>query len=588
MTIKKYLLTSLLAMALMACSTSKQVANAGSKDEGEQVVSGSELSEDKRIEFEFLFIEGLKQKMLGNQDLAVQYLNSCLDINPQSAASLYELAGIYAAKGEVVSAKLLLERAMQIEPENRWYKILLAQIYQNNNEYSKAGEIYSLLLEDDPNNVDFLYRNALLMASSDQPQRAIDAYNEMERVVGYNEQIALARQQLYREMGDNKKAYSEIQKLIEAFPDIPEYHGILADMYKEDGKMDEALEHYHKVLDMNPSNGFVHFSLASFYLQNNEIEKGYDHARKGFSNAEVAIETKIQLYLMLLNAPDEIKMDDSDFEELINLIIKAHPDDARSYSIMADYLVQQERGSEAREFMLRALDISSDNYRLWEQLLMIDNQLLDFESMAKHSQKALLLFPSQPLLYVLNAVANLQLKDYPKVLKTLENGQLYVTDNKQMESQFEMYRAEAYYNLNEKDKAFSAFDKAIEADPENYMALNNYAYYLSELGIELEKAEVMSAKVIQAHPDNATYLDTHAWVLFKKGEYRLAKFYMDTAMQNGADESEVCVEHYGDIHYKLDDLENAVKYWEKALEMGSSSELLKKKIEQKRYIEEEE
>jgi tetratricopeptide (TPR) repeat protein len=588
MTLFKYYFILLLLVVLMACGTQKQATDNQNLNEKTENSKPVELSEEKRIEFEYLFIEGLKQKMLGNQEMAIQYFNGCLDINPQSATSLYELSGIYVLKGEIVSAKLLLEKAIQIDPSNKWYKLLLAQIYQGNNEYSKAGEIYAGLLQAEPDNVDYLYQSAMLSASSDQPKKALNAYNELERVVGYNEQIALARQQLYREMGENKKAYAEIQKLIDTFPDVPEYHGVMADMYKEDGKMEEALKHYHKVLEMDPSNGFVHFSLATFYLQDNKIDEGYSHARKGFSNPDVAIKTKIQLYLMLVNAPDAISLDDSDIEELVALIVEAHPDDARSYSIMADYLIQQKRSEEARDYMLKALDVSSDNYQLWEQLLMIDNELLDFESMAKHSEKAISLFPSQPLLYVLNAVANLQLKEYQKVLKSLESGQLYVADNKRMAGQFEMYRGEAYYNLGEKEKAFSSFDKAIGINSENYMALNNYAYYLSELGVELEKAEVMSGRVVQVHPDNPTYLDTHAWVLFKKGEYRLAKFYMDTAMQNGGDESDVVIEHYGDIHYKLGDVENALKYWRQSLEMGNSSKLLKKKIEEKRYIEGEE
>ncbi len=588
MRILRYIIILFFLISTYACGTQKKAV--GENEQKEQGQSADEivLSEDKEIEFEYLFIEGLKQKMLGNNDAAVQYFNGCLDINPNSAASLHELAKIYVSKGEIVSAKLLLEKAIQIEPGNKWYKLLLARIYQNNNEYAKASQIYTELLGNDPDNVDYLYRKAVLMASSDEPAEAIEVYDELERVMGYSEQIALARQNLYLQMGQEKKAFAEVQKLIDTYPDVPEYYGVMADMYKETGNMDKALEYYNKVLEMDPSNGFVHFSLASFYLQNNNIEEGYQHAREGFSNPDVEIETKIQLYLMLVNAPEDIRIEDEKLETLIGLIVEAHPDDARSYSIFADYLMQNGRKSEARGYMLKSLEVDPDNYPVWEQLILIDSEMEDFEKMAAHSDKAIQLFPSQPLVYVLNAVANIQLENYGEALSTLENGQLYVTDNKRMEAQFELYRAEAYYNLNEKDKAFSSFEKVIEIDPENFMAMNNYAYYLSVLGVELEKAENLSSKVIQANPKNATYLDTHAWVLFQKGEYRLAKFYMDTAMENGGGESVEVVEHYGDIYYKLDDVENALKYWKQSLEMGNESPVLKRKIEEKKYIEGEE
>ncbi|HKK80991.1 MAG TPA: tetratricopeptide repeat protein [Prolixibacteraceae bacterium] len=584
----KYYLILFLLIGAYACGTQKKAAGESQKEKQEQSTDSIALTEDKLIEFEYLFIEGLKQKMLGNNDAAVQYFNGCLDINPKSAASLHELAKIYVSKGEVVSAKLLLEKAIQIDAENKWYKLLLARIYQNNNEYSKASDIYSELLSDDPGNANYLYRKAVLMTSSEQPSEAIEAYNKLEEVMGYSEQIALARQNLYLQMGQEKKAYAEIQNLIDTYPDVPEYYGVMADMYKETGNMDKALEYYNKVLEMDPSNGFVHFSLASFYLQNGNVEEGYQHARQGFSNPEVQIETKIQLYLMLVNAPADIRVEDKKLETLIGLIVEAHPDDARSYSIFADYLMQKGRKSEARDYMLKALDVNPDNYPVWEQLVMLDSEMQDFEKMASHSDEAIQLFPSQPLIYVLNAVADIQLENYEDALQTLESGQIYVADNKRMEAQFELYKAEAYYNLDEKEKAFSSFEKVIQIDPENFMAMNNYAYYLSVLGSELEKAEKMSSMVVQANPKNATYLDTHAWVLFQKGEYRLAKFYMDTAMENGGDESTEVVEHYGDIYYKLNDIENALRYWEKSLEMGNDSPVLKQKIEKKRYIEGEE
>ena len=49
------------------------------------------------------------------------------------------------------------------------------------------------------------------------------------------------------------------------------------------------------------------------------------------------------------------------------------------------------------------------------------------------------------------------------------------------------------------------------------MVLNNYAYFLSLEGRELEKALTMSSRAIALTDNNPTYLDTHAWVLFKLG-----------------------------------------------------------------------
>lgn len=581
----RILLIFITILLLSACASTKKSVNKNVNNDGKGA-SSLVLSEDKRVEFEYLFIEGLKHKMNGNHQAAIQYLNGCLELDPNSAATMYELANIHVMKGELISAKLLLKKAIQINPDNKWYQLLLAQILQNNKQYVQASEIYKQLIKKEPDNFDYYYLNAMLQTSAQQYDEAIKTYNQLEKKSGFNEQIVLARQNLYRLMGKKKEAYAEVQKLIDNNSDIPEYYGIMADMYKEDGDMDKALEYYNKVLAVDPSNGFVHFSLATFYFQKKDFESGFQHAKIGYANPDVEIETKIQLYLMLASVPENEKLKPEQMETLIQEIIQAHPNDSRSYSIQADFYLQQKKQKEAAEYLAKALEVEPNAYPLWEQLIIINNQLEDFESMAVNSEKAISLFPSKALLYVLNAVANLQLKNYAAALKSLESGQLYVADNKRLEAQFELYRAEAYYNLNESSKAFSAFEKVIQIEPDNFMAMNNYAYYLSVRKEQLEKAEMLSSRVVQANPDNPTYLDTHAWVLFQKKEYRLAKFYMDTALKNGGDENEVVVEHYGDILFMLNDVEGALKYWQKSLGMGNNSETLKLKIKEQRFIEE--
>jgi tetratricopeptide (TPR) repeat protein len=160
-----------------------------------------------------------------------------------------------------------------------------------------------------------------------------------------------------------------------------------------------------------------------------------------------------------------------------------------------------------------------------------------------------------------------------------------VVDNKRMEGQFLMLKGEALYKMGNIEAAFKQFDESVILDPDNHIALNNYAYYLSLTGENLDKAERMSGKVIEKFPDNATYLDTYAWVLFKKGEYKLARFYMESALKYSEEENSTLLEHYGDILFKLQQTDEAIKYWQKAKDLGEYSELLEKKINQRSYFD---
>ncbi len=81
---------ALLVAAMVSCSGPKKVTEQQvAKAAVDQPVD--ELAEQKQKEFEYLFVEALKQKMFGNPQKAIQLLSSCLEIDPNSSAAMFEL-----------------------------------------------------------------------------------------------------------------------------------------------------------------------------------------------------------------------------------------------------------------------------------------------------------------------------------------------------------------------------------------------------------------------------------------------------------------------------------------------------------------
>jgi tetratricopeptide (TPR) repeat protein len=573
----------LLGVALASCSGSKkvteqQVVNAAV--DSQQVLN----NEKRQMEFDFLFSEALKQRMLGNKQNAVQLFSSCLEIDPKSSAAMYELANIHASNNDFTSAAMLLEKAITCNPENTWYKQSLAQIYQQTRKFEEAAAIYSELLKNDPENQEYLYSKAMMLSSAQKFPEAIEAFRQLEAKTGINDQISVEIQELYLLNKQPEKAIQEIDKLIQSNPSEPRYYGLMADLYQSQGDSENALKYYNKILEIDPESGFVHFSLANYYLQKSEFDKSFEEMVKGFESKNVELQTKLQMYMMMVSDREQSKLTDEREEKLIKILVESYPGEAMVYTVQADYLLRKNQLAEGRDALLKAIDAGNKDYMLWERLMFIDNDMQDWAALEKHSKQAIEMYPNQPNCYLLNGVASIQLEKYDNAISVIDEGYDFIVDNKPLKGQFLMLKGEAVYKKGNLDEAFKLFDRSVDLYPDNFVGLNNYAYYLSLVNRDLDKAERMSAKVIAQFPENGTYLDTYAWVLFKKGNYTLAKFYMESALKYGGENNPVMLEHYGDILFMLNKLSEANQYWEKAIESGATSEVLKRKIKEQKYI----
>jgi tetratricopeptide (TPR) repeat protein len=542
------------------------------------------LTEDQRQQFQYLFVEGIKQRTIGNSEEAIKIFSRCLEMDPYSSSSLYEIANIHLVRGDFQSAMMMLEKAVSLNPNNQYYLILLAKIYQQNKLYEKAADSFNLLAELEPDNTEYPIFRAEMLNVAGKPEEALACYNELEKKWGVTEQVTLGKQGIYIKQGNKQEAYHEVENLVVKFPGESKYYGLLADMYLADSLMDKSLENYNKVLQYKPNDGFVHFSLSNYYRVAGDYDKSYDHLKIGFESSDLELEAKIQMYVLLAQSEEHPLKEDQQLE-LINVLIDKHVDDERPRALLAEFYLSKKKIKEAREQFRLVVEINKGNYAYWERLLFIDNDLSDWKSLSQDSKAAIKYFPEQPILYILDAVSMLQLGNYQDIFAVLDSAEANATDNNQVLSQIYTYRAEAFYKLKKYEEAYSWFERVVKIDPQNYLAMNNYAYYLSLRSINLDVAEKLSSSVVQNNPNNSTYLDTYAWVLFKKKDFKLAKFYMESALSNSKEDSPVLIEHYGDILFFLNEKENALLQWKKSLKMGNPSKVLPEKIKTVTFFE---
>lgn len=566
-----------LLFTITACKTSK-VLKVGED-------SKKELTGKARVDFEYVFFNGNKEKMLGNYDLAEILFSQALKIDPNSAATMYELANIYAFQNNKNQALFYSKKAAEIDPRNVWYQTLYAECLKESKQPAEVANVYKKLVNDYPDRIDFYYELANAYLFANKPSEAIKTYNRIEERVGVTEDASLQKLKIYKGTNQFDKAVEEAKKLIKTFPKEGKYYGMLGELYQEKGLYDKAFEAYNDLLKVDSTNAYVHLSLADYYRNLKQNDKAFQEIKIAFKSKELDIDTKIKILLSYYSITETYTELKADADELCKIIIEVHPDEAKAFSMYGDFLYRDKKLEEARKQFRKAIELDKEKYALWNQLLLIDSELNDYPSMQKESKEAMELFPNQALPYFFNGASNVQLKKYNEAIISLTDGKEFVFENKPLLAQFYATIGDAQNQLKNYAASDSAYDKALENDPDNIYVLNNYAYYLSLRNFNLEKAEAMSKKCNDLAPNNNSYQDTYGWVLYKMGKFDDAKLWIGKAIENGGKANGTLLEHYGDILYKLGDINNALKYWMDAKNAGGTSEYIDKKIADKKLYE---
>ncbi|MBI9033466.1 MAG: tetratricopeptide repeat protein [Bacteroidales bacterium] len=534
---------------------------------------------------ERVFIDANQQKVLGNIDQAAALFSKVLEKDAEHSAAMYELARIKSGMRQYFEAILLIEKAVKIEPENKWYRLFQADLYSKAGRYEDMILVYEDLTRLYPNEIDYIHDLAVSYGFAGKHQQAIDAYDKMEKLAGITEETAVKKQELFEKLGKPKKAVQEIQKLTKAHPREIRFHKILAEWYNKNNQPKQALEVYNTIATLDPQDPYIHISLAEIYRKDNQPEEAFEHLKLGFANQTLGADSKVQILLAYYNIDNIFGESETQAKELTGILIKNHPEAPQVNTLYADYMIREKNWVESKKAFENVLKVEKGRYVIWESLLAVYAELEEYKGMADYSKEAISLFPMQPLPYLYNGLSNIQLKEYQASANSLKTGLKFVVDNQALEIQFLSLLGDAYHNLKEHENSDKTYDEVLELDPGNTFILNNYSYYLALRGENLEKAEIMARKATELDPENSSNMDTYGWVLFKLEKYTEAEIWIKKSMDASDNNSGEVYEHYGDVLFYLNRIDEAVEYWIKAQEAGDVSDHIARKIESKKIEE---
>lgn len=569
---------------LVSCGTVKST-----REKPAVALAQSSLTPEQQRKYDYFFLEAMRLKEKKDYASAFGLLQHCLDIHPNAASALYEVSQYYMFLRQVPQGQEALEKAVANAPDNYWYSQGLASLYQQQNELDKAVTLLEQMVVRFPAKQDPLFNLLDLYGRQEKYDEVISTLNRLEKRMGKNEQLSMEKFRIYLQMKDDKKAFQEIESLVQEYPMDMRYQVILGDVYLQNGKKQEAYDVYQKVLAAEPDNPMAIFSMASYYKQTGQEELYQQQLDTLLLNKKVTPDTKVGVMRQMIVENEQADKDSTQIIALFDRIMKQEQDDPQIPMLYAQYLLSKNMESESVPVLEQVVDLDPTNKAARMMLIGAAVKKEDYKQIIKVCEPGIEATPDALEFYYYLAVAYNQAEKPDSVISICKRALEHTTadSKKEIVSDFYSILGDMYHTQKQMKEAYAAYDSALVYNPSNIGALNNYAYYLSVERRDLDKAEEMSYKTVKAEPNNAIYLDTYAWILFEKGNYAEARIYIDNAMKSeGGDKSDVIVEHCGDIYYMTGDVDGALTYWKKALEMGSESKTLKQKIEKKKYIAE--
>ena len=569
---------------LVSCGTVKST-----REKPAVALAQSSLTPEQQRKYDYFFLEAMRLKEKKDYASAFGLLQHCLDIHPNAASALYEVSQYYMFLRQVPQGQEALEKAVANAPDNYWYSQGLASLYQQQNELDKAVTLLEQMVVRFPAKQDPLFNLLDLYGRQEKYDEVISTLNRLEKRMGKNEQLSMEKFRIYLQMKDDKKAFQEIESLVQEYPMDMRYQVILGDVYLQNGKKQEAYDVYQKVLAAEPDNPMAIFSMASYYKQTGQEELYQQQLDTLLLNKKVTPDTKVGVMRQMIVENEQADKDSTQIIALFDRIMKQEQDDPQIPMLYAQYLLSKNMESESVPVLEQVVDLDPTNKAARMMLIGAAVKKEDYKQIIKVCEPGIEATPDALEFYYYLAVAYNQAEKPDSVISICKRALEHTTadSKKEIVSDFYSILGDMYHTQKQMKEAYAAYDSALVYNPSNIGALNNYAYYLSVERRDRDKAEEMSYKTVKAEPNNATYLDTYAWILFEKGNYAEARIYIDNAMKSeGGDKSDVIVEHCGDIYYMTGDVDGALTYWKKALEMGSESKTLKQKIEKKKYIAE--
>ena len=559
-------------------------AIAGKKEAPKKVVSLAD-----QLKAEYIFMEAEAQKLKGNLDAFHDLTSYAHKLDPENTTISFYLGMCLLQmnntdKQQCEKGLALTKEHFEAQPEDLYETTFYSDANMQLGHPEEALRALKLLNEYNPNRLELQMRLAVAYSQSGYYVQSNATYDSIAAIFGDGIRITSSKIDNYMAMNDSTGALREMRGLLNTAPQNDTYNIAMSSLFQHYGMTDSALYYLDRAQEYAPDNGFIYLARAEYYNMAGDSAAYEQQIYNALTAEQLDVDTKLGVLLGYIR--EQLAKEDTTqrINNLFTVLIQQHPHEAKIHQLYSEYFYTKKDLKGAIEQLSYSLDVNPTDAEGWRNMVILNMMDDNYADAVKASEKALIYNPDNLDLLGYVAGCYFQMDEYDKAIETYEKT-IALTDSANVEKLSELFTGmgDVYSELKDTVKTVECYQRALELNPINSGALNNYAYYLAQRGQDLDHAERMAALAIKDEPDNANFIDTYAWVFFAKKDYEMALLYIKSAVEK--DEDNHLLEHYGDILWFNNEKEAAIEQWNKALEEEPDNELLQRKVKDKTYYE---
>jgi tetratricopeptide (TPR) repeat protein len=516
------------------------------------------------------FVEGMSLEENGEMDRALEAYRKVLNVDPGQSQLASRVAALLIEQDDFPQAIDVLKDAIKANPKNADPYQQLAFIYAKYlKKTDQAIDYANRAITLNPGDIEGYQRLVEIEVASGQEKKALEILDRATKVRSNDASFWMRLGKLYvailfksdsQPKPDELKRTNEIfKKAAEHAADDPAILKDVADYYAASQQLKEAIPLYLHVLELQPDDANAREKLATGFILTNQRGKAV---------------------------------------EMLEQIIKEHPEKYQTYDLLAQVLDDEARSLQRAKRVDEAKATFSKVAANYEQSLLINpNHVGTYLHLAelllgplKDADRAVGLltearrrFLGAPEIVYYLAIAQSEAKQTQQAVATFEEA----LHEAQLDEGNDMVNAKFYFNYGATaeqaglyEKAADLLRKSIALDPANSAEACNYLGYMwADHNMNLDEAETMIKRALEIEPNNASYLDSLGWVEFRKGTFDQALSNLLRAAKTADHDDPVIFEHIGDAYFKLNRVSEALESWQKALALNPKNKDLANKIE---------